>query len=310
MRRRPLAQVLAAAVQVDRDRRVVAVRDRPDDVLRAERRVAAEEHAGARRRHRRRVDDRHAVLVEREADIALDPRERVLLPDRDQHVVAREHARRARRSGTSWRRPLASFCGATFSNVDAGELAVVVRETPWARGSCGSGCPRASRPPFPTATPSSRRSRSARRPARRRRRAGARCGSSPSPCCRRPARRRACRSRRCARTTRDDSQSMPMWMLRRGFGAARHVEVAPARRAAADEDRVEAFAEQRLHAVDLVARPELDRPCRARSPSLRRSPRRAGGTSGICVRIMPPALRVAVEHHAARSPAARDRARR
>ena len=36
------------------------------------------------------VDDRHAPLVELDADVALDPRERVLLADRDQHVVALE----------------------------------------------------------------------------------------------------------------------------------------------------------------------------------------------------------------------------
>ena len=59
-----------------------------------------------------------------------------------------------------------------------------------------------ARPPSPTARPSSRRSRSARRPARRRRPGAARCGSSPSRCCRRPARRRACRSSSCGRTTR------------------------------------------------------------------------------------------------------------
>ena len=43
-RRRAFVQVLALAELVDRDRRLVAVRHRPDDVLRAERGVAAEEH--------------------------------------------------------------------------------------------------------------------------------------------------------------------------------------------------------------------------------------------------------------------------
>jgi hypothetical protein len=51
-----------------------------------------------RRRRRRRwggwgshgpgVDLRHAPFVERDADVALDPGERVLLADGDQHVVA------------------------------------------------------------------------------------------------------------------------------------------------------------------------------------------------------------------------------
>ena len=71
---------------------------------------------------------RHPVLVELDAEVALDPRKRVLLADRDQHVVARESGRRARRSAASLRRPLSSCCAATFSNDDAGQLAVLVRE--------------------------------------------------------------------------------------------------------------------------------------------------------------------------------------
>src|SRR6185295_1844472 len=43
-----------------------------------------------------------------------------------------------------------------------------------------------------------------------------------------------------------------------GFVAARDLEVAAARRAAADEDRVPAFGQQRLHAVDALAADELD----------------------------------------------------
>ena len=68
------------------------------------------------------------------------------------------------------------------------------------------------------------------------------CGSSPSRCCRRRARSRACRSASMWPNDTDDSQSMPMWMLRRRFLAAGDVEVAAARRAAADEDRVVALA--------------------------------------------------------------------
>ena len=56
----------------------------------------------------------------------------------------------------------------------------------------------------------------------------------------------------------EDSQSMPMWMLAGGFLAAGDVEVAPARRAGADEDRVPAFGQQRLQAVDALAAAELD----------------------------------------------------
>ena len=42
----------------------------------------------------------------------------------------------------------------------------------------------------------------------------------------------------------DDSQSMPMWMLAAPSLRPGNVEVAAARRAGADEDRVVAFAEQ------------------------------------------------------------------
>ena len=52
--------------------------------------VAAEEDVLAARLERRLVDHRHAPLVEIDADVALDPGERVLLAHRDQHVVALE----------------------------------------------------------------------------------------------------------------------------------------------------------------------------------------------------------------------------
>src|SRR5438270_7302267 len=73
---------------VDRDRRLMAVRDGPDNVLRPERRVPAEEHVGQGRLHRLRIDLGHAPAIELDADVALDPREGVFLADRDEHVVA------------------------------------------------------------------------------------------------------------------------------------------------------------------------------------------------------------------------------
>src|SRR5262245_41026668 len=76
---------------VNRNRRFMPMRDGPDDVLRSPRRIAAEEHAGARRLHRDTVDHRHSMFVEVDADIAFDPRERVLLADRENDVVARNH---------------------------------------------------------------------------------------------------------------------------------------------------------------------------------------------------------------------------
>ena len=79
---------IALAVVVDRDRRLMAVLDRPDDVLRAPGGVAAEKNAGARGHEGDLVDDRHVPLVEFDPDIALDPREGVLLADGENHVVA------------------------------------------------------------------------------------------------------------------------------------------------------------------------------------------------------------------------------
>ena len=55
-----------------------------------------------------------------------------------------------------------------------------------------------------------------------------------------------------------DSQSMPMWMFAAASLRPGIVEVAPARRAGADEDRVVVLGEQRLQAVDALAAAELD----------------------------------------------------
>ena len=75
---------------MDGDRGLVPVLDGPDDVLGTERRVAAEEHARARRLEGLRVDLRHVPLVELDAEIALDPREGVFLADREDDVVGLE----------------------------------------------------------------------------------------------------------------------------------------------------------------------------------------------------------------------------
>ena len=55
-----------------------------------------------------------------------------------------------------------------------------------------------------------------------------------------------------------ESQSMPIWMLLGGFLAAGDVELAAARRAGADKDRVVVFGQQLLQAVDAMAALELD----------------------------------------------------
>src|SRR5580704_2454399 len=83
----------ALAVVVNRDRCLVPVLHRPDDVLRPHRGVAAEEDAGQRRLKRDRVYHRHVPLAELESEIALDPGKRILLADRKDDVVARDHYR-------------------------------------------------------------------------------------------------------------------------------------------------------------------------------------------------------------------------
>src|SRR6185369_10927601 len=88
--RRALLDVLFVEKLVDRHRGVVAVGDGPDDVLRAEGGIAAEEDARHARLERSLVENRQAPLVELDARVLLDPREGVLLADRDEDVVAFE----------------------------------------------------------------------------------------------------------------------------------------------------------------------------------------------------------------------------
>src|SRR5688572_33491072 len=69
------------------NRRLVSVFDRPDDVFRSPRRVAAKEDTGPGRHERFLVDDRHVPLVELEACVAFDPRKTVFLTDGEDHVI-------------------------------------------------------------------------------------------------------------------------------------------------------------------------------------------------------------------------------
>ena len=78
---------------VDRDRRLVAVLHRPDDVLRTPGGVTAEENAGARTREGGLVDDRHVLIIEADTGVALDPGECVLLADGEDYRITREHDR-------------------------------------------------------------------------------------------------------------------------------------------------------------------------------------------------------------------------
>ena len=63
------------------------------------------------------IDLGHVPVVELDADVALDPGEGVFLADRDQHVVARDDACRARRSAPGCAGPCSSYSASTFSNV-------------------------------------------------------------------------------------------------------------------------------------------------------------------------------------------------
>src|SRR5580692_5026558 len=86
--RRPDIDVLAAAEAIDRDRSFAAVRHRPDDILRSERSIAAEENLRIGGRHGLWIDLRHVPLVELNAAIAFDPRKRIFLADGDQDIIA------------------------------------------------------------------------------------------------------------------------------------------------------------------------------------------------------------------------------
>ena len=58
---------------------------------------------GMRRLERGFIDHRHFPAIELDAQIALDPRKRILLPDGQNHVVSRqEHG--VDRSSIAWRR--------------------------------------------------------------------------------------------------------------------------------------------------------------------------------------------------------------
>ena len=264
----------------------MAVRHRPDDVLGPERRVAAEEDARIGRLHGDRVDLRHVPFVEFEADVALDPGERILLPDRHQHVVAFDvHIRLAGRHQIA--AALRVVLRLHLLEHDAGELAVVVREflrhqeiedrDAFAlRVLLLPGLAFISSKPERTTTFTSS-------PPRRRevRQQSIAVLPPPSTITRLPifvdvAERNA------------DSQSMPIWMLALGFLAARNVQLAAARRAAADEDRVIIFRQQRLQAVDALAQPQLRLQIENVIALL---VQHASGRRnfGICVRIMPPA---------------------
>src|SRR3989441_4727362 len=127
-RRGTLLEVFAVKELVDRDRGVMPMGYSPDNVLRAEGRVAAEEDLRLRRLHGDLVHERHAVPVELDAGVALDPGEGVLLPHRDEHVVALE-ALVGLAGGHEAALALVVEHGLDLLEGHAGELAVLVLES-------------------------------------------------------------------------------------------------------------------------------------------------------------------------------------
>ncbi len=88
--RRALGDRNALAIIVDGDGGLMAVLGRPDDVLGPPGGVAAEEDAVARALHGVFVHHGHVPFVEFDADVALNPGERVFLADGENHVVGGE----------------------------------------------------------------------------------------------------------------------------------------------------------------------------------------------------------------------------
>ena len=253
---RTLGDVLAGEHLVDRQRGVMAVRDRPDDVLRAERGVAAEEHLRIGRAEGLRIDLGHVPLVELDAAVALDPGEGVLLADRDQHVVAFDGlVGLARRHQVA--RPLASYSAFTFWKVTPVSLPLSwVKATGTMKLRIGmSSCMASSfsqGEAFISSKPERTTTLTSSPPSRRAvRQQSIAVLPPPSTITRLPI-----FSMWPNETL--ESQSMPIWMLAGCFLAAGNVEFAAARRAGADEDRVVILGEQLLHALDAMTALELD----------------------------------------------------
>ena len=123
-------------------------------------------------------------------------------PIGDQHVVAGEDARRARRWAPAGGGPSRRTAAFTFSNITPVSLPLSCVNALGTR-KLWIGMPSCMRVfLFPRRRLHFLEAASARRPSRLRRPGASMNGSSPSRCCRRPARSRACRSCRCGRTTR------------------------------------------------------------------------------------------------------------
>src|SRR6266700_3425753 len=255
-RRRPFADILGVAQFVDRYRRIMAVRDSPDDVFWAECRIAAEEHIRQARLHGFRVDLGHVPAVEFDTDIAFDPRKRVFLADRDEDIVAGDVG-----MGLAGRHEVAPAFLVVFRldllEQDAGELAVLMGEL--------DGHEKIED-----------RDALVRRvlflPGRGLHLLEARAYDDGNLLAAEAARGAAAIHRRVAAAEHDDAAADLVDMTKRDGGqpvdadmdmgarllAPGKLDLAAARRAGADKDRVPALVQQRAHAVDVMTEAGLD----------------------------------------------------
>src|SRR5579883_1467126 len=218
--------------------------------------LAAEEHLRVSRAHRPGIDLGHVPFVELDADIALDPGKRILLANSDEHIVAGNVLVWLAR----WDKAAPAF-GVVFGlhlfKADAGQTAVIVREG------------------FRHQEIEDRDAFMHRVLLLPRRglhlvEAGAHHNSNLFTA--QPAGRAATVHGGVAAAEHDDAPADPADVTKRNAGqpvdadmdvvgrflAARNIEVAPARRAGADEDGVEILSEQIFQACDPLAGPELD----------------------------------------------------
>ena len=253
-RRRTQTRVLAATEGVNRNRRLVTVRDRGNDVLRPECGIAAEEHRRQARLKSEGIELGQAVAAELHAGIRIDPGKGVLLSHRDQHIVAVDaHVRFAGRRQDA----AAAFIpgGGDLFEGHARQLSVVVKK------SLGDVVVQ-DRDAFPH--------RVLLLPGGGLHFLEAGAHDDLDVHAAQPKRRAAAIHRRISAAEHDDAAPDRMRMaerhagepvdadayVRRGLLAPGNREIAAARRAAADEYGVETFVQQRFQAIDPPLRDE------------------------------------------------------
>ena len=255
-RQRAVVDVLAGEELVDRYRGLVAVGHRPDDVLGAERGVAAEEDLRVGGGHGLRVDLGHVPLVEVDADVALDPGERVLLADGDQHVIAR-NVLVGLAGGNELAAPLGVVLGLDLLEHHAGEPAVLVGEflrhqEIEDRDALVHGILLLPRRGLHLLEAGADHDGDLLAAEAARGTAAIHGGVAAAEHDDAPADLGDVAERNAGEPVDADMD------VGGGLGAAGDVEIAAARRAGADEDRVPAFGQERLEAVDALAGAEID----------------------------------------------------